>query len=145
MLRQDEARRRSGEVEIPLRDRLRKLLTWPLVVAVSFWAAASMTLLSGSTRLPYYLGQQLKRPVLSRVNFERTNETRTAEARKAAQQDVPNYYRLNHALVDSIVAEIRDLYAAVKIMVPSRPTDAERRLFTELARVSTFDPRGRRQ
>jgi curved DNA-binding protein len=36
-----------------------------------------------------------------------------------------------------------DLYAEVKIMVPRHPTDEERRLFEELARVSTFDPRRR--
>ncbi|HET6259791.1 MAG TPA: J domain-containing protein [Pseudonocardia sp.] len=34
-----------------------------------------------------------------------------------------------------------DLYAEVKIMVPPRLTDEERRLFSELAAVSTFDPR----
>jgi curved DNA-binding protein len=34
-----------------------------------------------------------------------------------------------------------DLYAEVRIMVPSKLTDEERRLFEELATVSTFDPR----
>jgi curved DNA-binding protein len=34
-----------------------------------------------------------------------------------------------------------DLYAEVKIMVPSRLTDRERELFSELAAASTFDPR----
>jgi curved DNA-binding protein len=34
-----------------------------------------------------------------------------------------------------------DLYTEVKIMVPSRLTDRERELFSELAAVSTFDPR----
>jgi curved DNA-binding protein len=34
-----------------------------------------------------------------------------------------------------------DLYAEVRIMVPEHLTDDERRLFEELARVSTFDPR----
>jgi curved DNA-binding protein len=34
-----------------------------------------------------------------------------------------------------------DLFAEVKIMVPPKPTDEERRLFEELARVSSFDPR----
>jgi curved DNA-binding protein len=34
-----------------------------------------------------------------------------------------------------------DLYAEVKVMVPPKPTDAERRLFEELATVSDFDPR----
>ena len=37
-----------------------------------------------------------------------------------------------------------DLYAEAKIMVPARPTEEERRLFRELARVSSFDPRRRR-
>ena len=37
-----------------------------------------------------------------------------------------------------------DLYAEVRIMVPATPSDDERRLFEELARVSTFDPRRQR-
>jgi curved DNA-binding protein len=34
-----------------------------------------------------------------------------------------------------------DLYAEVRIMVPPRLTDRERQLFSELAEVSTWDPR----
>jgi curved DNA-binding protein len=34
-----------------------------------------------------------------------------------------------------------DLYAEARIMVPPRPSDEERRLFEQLAAVSTFDPR----
>ena len=37
-----------------------------------------------------------------------------------------------------------DLYAEARIMVPATPSDDERRLFEELARTSTFDPRRRR-
>ena len=37
-----------------------------------------------------------------------------------------------------------DLYADVKVMVPPNPTDRERELFEELAKVSTFDPRRQR-
>ena len=37
-----------------------------------------------------------------------------------------------------------DLYAEARIMVPATPSDDERRLFDELARTSTFDPRSRR-
>jgi curved DNA-binding protein len=37
-----------------------------------------------------------------------------------------------------------DLFAEVRIMVPSTLTDDERRLFEELSRISTFDPRKRR-
>ncbi|HUR07794.1 MAG TPA: DnaJ C-terminal domain-containing protein [Nonomuraea sp.] len=36
-----------------------------------------------------------------------------------------------------------DFFAEVRIMVPARLTDAERRLFEQLAAVSAFDPRGR--
>ncbi|RKS67874.1 curved DNA-binding protein [Motilibacter peucedani] len=35
-----------------------------------------------------------------------------------------------------------DLYAEVRVMVPPHPSDRERELFSELAQVSTFDPRG---
>ncbi|BCJ41277.1 molecular chaperone DnaJ [Actinoplanes ianthinogenes] len=34
-----------------------------------------------------------------------------------------------------------DLYAEVRILVPPKPSDEERRLFEQLAAVSTFDPR----
>lgn len=38
-----------------------------------------------------------------------------------------------------------DLYAEVEVMVPPKPTSAERELFEQLSRVSSFDPRrGRR-
>jgi curved DNA-binding protein len=37
-----------------------------------------------------------------------------------------------------------DLFAEVRIMVPKTLTDEERRLFDELAKTSTFDPRKRR-
>lgn len=37
-----------------------------------------------------------------------------------------------------------DLYAEIKIMVPPHPDREERRLFEELARVSSYDPRGTR-
>ncbi|GAA3452311.1 DnaJ C-terminal domain-containing protein [Dactylosporangium matsuzakiense] len=37
-----------------------------------------------------------------------------------------------------------DLYAEVRIMVPPKPSDAERRLFEELATVSSYNPRGDR-
>jgi curved DNA-binding protein len=37
-----------------------------------------------------------------------------------------------------------DLYAEIRIMVPSKPTPEEVRLFEQLAAVSTFDPRRKR-
>ena len=41
--------------------------------------------------------------------------------------------------------EAGHLYAEVKIMVPRHLTDDEQRLFSELASISTFDPRGRQR
>jgi curved DNA-binding protein len=35
------------------------------------------------------------------------------------------------------------LYAEIRIVVPAKLTDEERRLFEQLAAVSTFDPRRR--
>jgi curved DNA-binding protein len=37
-----------------------------------------------------------------------------------------------------------DLHAEVKVMVPEQLSERERELFEELAKVSTFDPRGPR-
>jgi curved DNA-binding protein len=37
-----------------------------------------------------------------------------------------------------------DLYAIVKIAVPKKPTEQERRLFEQLAEISSFDPRAAR-
>ena len=37
-----------------------------------------------------------------------------------------------------------DLFAEARIVVPATPSKDERRLFEELAQVSTFDPRRRR-
>lgn len=85
----------------------------PVAIAVGFVAGAFSIALSGQERSPYFLGQTLTQPVLSRVRFERVNQLRTAEVRKQAQQDVPNYFRLNQALLDSVKSEFNDLWAAV--------------------------------
>ena len=37
-----------------------------------------------------------------------------------------------------------DLFAEAQVMVPGSPTSEERRLFEELAKTSTFDPRSSR-
>ena len=84
------------------------------MIAVAFAAAATVIVLSSDEPLPYAVGQVLRQPVLSRVDFERVNEFRTEELRRKSQQAVPNYFRLNKALVDRIQSEFRDLHAAVK-------------------------------
>lgn len=79
-----------------------------------FWGAASLIVLSADQRLAYYPGTRLAQPVLSRVSFERENPVRSQEQRRKAQQEVPNFFRLNAATVEGIQAEFRDLHAAVK-------------------------------
>lgn len=112
--RSPEARRKRTNGRPPWRERLRAILGWPLLIAVGFWALATVIVLSGDEPLPYALNQELRQPVLSRIRFERVNVFRTAERRRKARQAVPNYYRLNRALVDAIQAELRDVHAAVK-------------------------------
>ena len=112
--RQSERRRRLAEGQLSLSHRLRNLPGRSVLIAAAFWAGATFIVVSGSEPLPYYLGQELPQPILSRVDFERVNVIRTAELRKKAQQDVPDYFRLNQVLVDGVQAEFRDLHAAVK-------------------------------
>jgi curved DNA-binding protein len=52
--------------------------------------------------------------------------------------------RLRHRGMPNPRGEAGDLYAEVRILVPSKLSDEERRLFEELAKVSDFDPRRRR-
>lgn len=94
--------------------RLRGLLSWPLVIATTFWAGAAFIVLSGDERMHYYAGQRLTQPVFSRVKFEVVNKRKTDEDRKNAEQRVPNYFRFNQALLDKVQSEFRDLHAAVK-------------------------------
>jgi hypothetical protein len=112
--RQSEARRRLSNGRSAFRDRVRGLLSWPAAIVTAFWVCASLIVVSGDEPLPYSLGQELIRPVLSRVAFRRVNEIRTTEVRKEAQQAVPSYFVVNQALVDDIQAEFRDLHASVK-------------------------------
>lgn len=108
-----ELRRGKFEPTSGWNTRLRECLRWPLAVAIAFCACTFLIAFSAQERLPYFLGQNLSQPVLSRVQFERVNQLRTAEVRKSAQQDVPNYYRLNKPLLERIEAECMDLHAAV--------------------------------
>lgn len=112
--RSSDTRRKVANDSPSWRHRLRSILGWPLVIAVGFWACATLIVLSADEPLPYALGMELNRPVLSRVDFERINEFQTEELRRKSQQAVPNYFRLNEALVDMIQAEFRDLHGAVK-------------------------------
>ncbi len=90
------------------------MLGWPLVIAAAFFACATLIVLSGEGRLHYFEGQKLSQPVFARVKVEVENSGKTQIARRNAEQSVPNYFKLNQALIDLISAEVRDLHAAVK-------------------------------
>ncbi|WP_300614572.1 DnaJ C-terminal domain-containing protein [Trebonia sp.] len=51
--------------------------------------------------------------------------------------------RLRHRGLPHPRGNAGHLYAEIRIMVPAKPTDEERRLFEQLADASTFDPRSR--
>lgn len=112
--RQGDSRRKLVNGQSTRLHHVRALLRWPTIVAACFWGLATVIVVSGDDRSAYYLNMKVTQPVLARVYFERVNETRTAELRKKAAQDVPNYFRLNQAVVDGIQAAFRDLHAAVK-------------------------------
>jgi putative nucleotidyltransferase with HDIG domain len=109
----DGRRKRSPDRQ-PWHQHARSIAGWPLIVAAGFWALATLIMISGDEPFGYSTEMVLKRPILSRVNFERVNEFRTETARRKVQQAVPNYFRLDGQLVDAIQAEFRDLHAAVK-------------------------------
>lgn len=108
-----DARRASVEGVVGVRPRTRRSLGIPICISVGFCALAFLVVFAGQERLSYFIGQYLGQPVFSRVQFERVNQSRTAEMRKQAQQEVPNYFRLNSSLLETIEAEFRDLLAAV--------------------------------
>lgn len=108
-----DARRASIEGVVSGRPKARRPLGLPICISVGFCACAFLIVFSGQERLPFFLGQYLTQPVFSRVQFERINQARTAEVRKQSQQDVPNYFRINRALLETIEAEFSDLLAAV--------------------------------
>jgi len=115
-LRQGSAdgRKKLLSEDRPWHERYRSALGWPLVVAVGFWAVASLIIATGNEPLPYSVGQELTRPVYSRVAFERVSEFQTEQARRRARQDVPNYFRFNRDVVERIKGEIQKLHAAAK-------------------------------
>lgn len=108
-----DARRRLTVAPAGWRAYLRRIPIGTTSIWVVFCGMAFLIAFSGRERLPYFLGQYIDHPVFSRVRFERVNQSRTADLRRQAQQDVPNYFRFNKALTENIQAELRDLLAAV--------------------------------
>lgn len=109
-----DPRRKGGVQPVSWRDRVRKAIGGPLVVAAVFWACASLIVSSGDEPLGYAVGKELFQPVIARVSFERVNQLRTEDLRRKQQQQVPNYFKYNSALANQIKAEIRSFYTDVK-------------------------------
>lgn len=111
--RSAENRRKLIVGQASWHGRVRKFLRAPLFVAFGFWALATLIMVTGDEPLPYSVGKVLKQPVLTRVNFERVDELATQKARSDAQHAVPNYFRFNQQLLESVKTEFRDLVSAV--------------------------------
>lgn len=112
--RHPDTRRRLPNGSVNLRRRISRYLGWPTLIAALFWAASTLIVVSGDDRSAYYLGMNLTQPVISRVSLELVNKAQTDLMRLKTKQDVPNHFRLNQSLIDTIQAEFRDLHAAVK-------------------------------
>jgi len=115
--RSTDPRRKGGPQNASWRERMRRAIGWPMVVAAGFWACASLIVSSGDEPLGYVPGKELFQPVISRVSFERVNLLRTNDLLRKEQQQVPNYFRYNSALANQIKGEIRSLYLDVKASV----------------------------
>lgn len=113
-LRTGEPRRKTPNGGSSWFRLLRPFVRWPLLAAVGFWFLATLIVLAGDEPLPYTLNMELAQPVYSRVDFDREDHLRTEEQRRHARQGVPDHFRLNASVIESIQAEMRDLHAAAK-------------------------------
>lgn len=81
---------------------------------MGFAALAVGVVLSGEERLPWVMNQTVESPLVARVDFNRINQAKTAQAADAAYRATPNYYTLNQALIDRIGGELNSLIADVR-------------------------------
>jgi len=105
-----DGRKKLLSEDRPWHERYRAALGWPLVIAVGFWAIASLIIATGNEPLPYNVGDELTRPVYSRVAFERVSEFQTEQARRRARQEVASHFRFNRDVVERMKGEIREIH-----------------------------------
>ncbi|HEY3244639.1 MAG TPA: HDIG domain-containing protein [Phycisphaerae bacterium] len=86
---------------------------WPALAALAFFVGATAIALLGQPALRYSEGQSIDQPIPARVEFTRVNPARTNEARQAARAAVPNYYRINRALLARILQDLGELREAL--------------------------------
>lgn len=87
---------------------------WSSLVWIGFFVVATAVVLSSAERLDYVINQTLDRPITARVDFQRVNENKTAQAREARRRATPNHYRLNQPLLDRVAGELRELLRATR-------------------------------
>lgn len=92
----------------------RLLPGWHAAVGVLFFAGCLALILWAEAQNPYSLNEELDHPVFARVAFSLVDANKTEEARRKAQQEVPDHFRFNQALADRIRSEFMSLHAAVK-------------------------------
>src|SRR5262245_45429946 len=115
-LRREEVRRQKSERDEPLLRRLRERLglATPSICA-GFLVAGLLVMFYGAEPLPYYIGQEVRGPILARVAYDVVDEEKTEESKDLARQQVPNYYELNEPLIARITGALRTLYNAAQI------------------------------
>lgn len=90
------------------------LLTWPVLIAVSFVIAVCLVGLAGGSTVDYAVGQRLDSPIYAKVDFEVPDQEKTEQAREAARASTPSYYTLNSTAItfDRIRADLRRVFRA---------------------------------
>lgn len=86
----------------------------PLLVALVFCGSALCIVLSGEERVPWVPDQTVDTPIVARIDFDRLNETKTAQTLEAAQRATPNYFRFNQPLIDRVSGDLRALQTDVR-------------------------------
>ncbi len=81
----------------------------PILIVGAFALAAVGLVLSAEERLEFVAGQTVDVPILARVDFQRPNQTKTAQLIEAAQRATPNHFRLNTALLERVAGDLRTL------------------------------------
>ncbi len=110
-LRRTQVRRQRTEQAEPLLKRLRERvgLASP-AIGLGFVVLAISIVLYGPERFPYYDGQELREPIIARVDFVITDEKATQQSKQEARETTPNYYDLNESLIERIRGTIGNLY-----------------------------------
>lgn len=107
------------------RDKAERGLAWyqwrptrlplaPALTTLLVALLASLILNAGSDPSPYHAGQFLNRAVPSRVNFRVLDEEQTRAVRIRAQDNTPNYYRLDEALRKDLLGRLTSALRVVR-------------------------------